>query len=152
MTIGVLARRAKRRSACSAGHSIWFPLAGTCHLDQAGPPIGTLTCRTRRGIDERASREWQTALTATRCFRRRWHESRGDEFASWALPPTYFEVGDDGWLTRQIEVYDAGPTFRNGLGHEKGATVSCAGSRRWRSRTSAGFHSAVTGRCRRCQP
>lgn len=80
---------------------------------------------------------------------------RGDEFASWGAAIYYFyyfEVGDGGGLTRQIEVYDAGPTPRYGPGHEKGATVSCAGSRRWRPSTKADLHSAVTGRCRRCQP
>ncbi|MFP3463517.1 hypothetical protein R5O87_21985 [Arthrobacter globiformis] len=56
---------------------------------------------------------------ATRYFRRRWSESRGDDYASWGPATYYFEVGDDGWPIRQVEVYDSGPTLRYGPGHEE---------------------------------
>ncbi|WP_026005768.1 hypothetical protein [Arthrobacter sp. M2012083] len=50
-------------------------------------------------------------------FRRQWSESRGDEHASWGSATYYFEVGDDGWPIRQIEIYEAGPTLRYGPEH-----------------------------------
>ena len=49
-----------------------------------------------------------------RWFRRRWDESRGDRFDSWGAATYFFEVDDDGWPTRQVEVYDDGPTLRYG--------------------------------------
>jgi hypothetical protein len=54
-----------------------------------------------------------------RFYRRRWEESRGDEFDAWGRSVWYFEVDDDGWPVRQIEVYDAGPVLRYGPGHEE---------------------------------
>ncbi|MBT2248824.1 hypothetical protein JHV56_08965 [Arthrobacter sp. BHU FT2] len=56
---------------------------------------------------------------AIQYYRRRWNESRGDAFFSWGPATYYFEVGEDGWPTRQIEVYDSGPTLRYGPGHEE---------------------------------
>jgi len=53
----------------------------------------------------------------TRWFMRRWEEVRGDQFSSWGAGTYYFEVGDDGWPTRQIEVYDSGPVLRYGPDH-----------------------------------
>ena len=52
-----------------------------------------------------------------RWFKRRWEEARGDEFSSWGAATYYFEVGEDGWPRRQIEVYDKGPTLRYGTEH-----------------------------------
>ncbi|MGW0778326.1 hypothetical protein ACWD01_32935 [Streptomyces sp. NPDC002835] len=52
-------------------------------------------------------------------FRRRWDESRGDEFDSLGHSVWYFEVGDDGWPARQVEAYDTGPVLRYGPGHEE---------------------------------
>lgn len=43
-----------------------------------------------------------------RYFKRRWEESRGDEHDSWGASAWYFEVGVDGHVVRQLEVYDAG--------------------------------------------
>ncbi len=51
---------------------------------------------------------------ARRWFKRRWDESRGDQFDSWGASTYFFEVGDDGWPTRQVEIYDDGPTLRYG--------------------------------------
>lgn len=56
---------------------------------------------------------------AGRYFKRRWDESRGDAFDSWGPAVYYFEVSDDGWPTRQVEAYDAGPTLRYGAGREE---------------------------------
>lgn len=47
-----------------------------------------------------------------RYFRRRWDETRGDDHADWGTSEWYFEVGDDGWVTRQAEVYETGLTLR----------------------------------------
>lgn len=55
----------------------------------------------------------------SRFFRRRWDESRGDEFDGWGHSVWYFEVGPDGWPVRQIEAYDNGPVLRYGPGHEE---------------------------------
>ncbi|MGX1614923.1 DUF6881 domain-containing protein [Micromonospora chalcea] len=49
-----------------------------------------------------------------RFYRRRWNETRGDEFDDWGRSLWYLEVGDDGWPVRQIEVYDAGHVLRCG--------------------------------------
>jgi hypothetical protein len=54
----------------------------------------------------------------SRFYRRRWDETRGDEFDDWGCSVWYFEVADDGWPVRQVEVYDAGRVLRYGLGHE----------------------------------
>lgn len=51
---------------------------------------------------------------STRWFRRRWEESRGDEYDAWGPSTWFFEVGADGWPRRQVEVYDDGPTLRYG--------------------------------------
>lgn len=59
----------------------------------------------------------ESATVATRWFRRRWEESRGDDYNSWGPATYFFEVGLDGWPTRQIEVYDNGPTLRYGPEH-----------------------------------
>jgi hypothetical protein len=57
---------------------------------------------------------WQAADVAKRWFKRRWDEPRGDRFDSWGAATYFFEVGDDWWPLRQVEVYDSGPTLRYG--------------------------------------
>jgi hypothetical protein len=54
-----------------------------------------------------------------RFYRRRWDESRGDEFDAWGCSVWYFEVDDDGWPVRQVEVHETGPVLRYGPGHEE---------------------------------
>jgi hypothetical protein len=71
------------------------------------------TDRATRGIGRS---RWQAAPVETRWFRRRWEEPRGDSFDSWGAATYFFETGEDGRPTRQIEVYDAGPTRRYGPG------------------------------------
>ena len=58
-------------------------------------------------------------VTGMQWFRRRWEESRGDEFDAWGPATYFFEVGTDGWPTRQVEDYDHGPTLRYGPGREE---------------------------------
>jgi hypothetical protein len=55
----------------------------------------------------------------SRFYRRRWDETRGDEFDGWGCSVWYFDVDDDGWPVRQVEVYDAGRVLRYGYGHEE---------------------------------
>lgn len=38
-------------------------------------------------------------------YKREWNENRGDEFDSWGTSVWYFEIGEDRYITRQIEVY-----------------------------------------------
>jgi hypothetical protein len=53
----------------------------------------------------------------TRYYRRPWHETRGDDHDDWGTSEWYFEVGDDGWVSRQVEIYENGPTLRYDEGH-----------------------------------
>lgn len=41
-------------------------------------------------------------------YKRKWDETRGDEFDSWGTSTWYFEVENDGYPIRQIEVYQNG--------------------------------------------
>ncbi|MFK7908098.1 MAG: hypothetical protein AB8B69_23405 [Chitinophagales bacterium] len=41
-------------------------------------------------------------------YKRNWNEKRSDEFDSWGTSVWYFEVGKDGYPTRQIELYENG--------------------------------------------
>lgn len=52
-----------------------------------------------------------------RFYRRRWAETRGDEFDNWGHSVWYFELADDGWPVRQVEAYDAGRVLRYGPDH-----------------------------------
>jgi hypothetical protein len=54
-----------------------------------------------------------------RFYRRRWDETRGDEFDGWGCSVWYFEVGDDGWPVRQVEVYETGRVLPYGPGREE---------------------------------
>ncbi|MEV7630333.1 hypothetical protein [Actinoplanes sp. NPDC089786] len=55
----------------------------------------------------------------TRFYRRPWAETRGDEFNDWGHSVWCFEVGDDGWPIRQVEVYEAGRVLRYGPGRQE---------------------------------
>jgi len=39
-------------------------------------------------------------------YKREWKETRGDEFYSWGTSIWYFEIGEDKYVIRQIEVYE----------------------------------------------
>ncbi len=47
-----------------------------------------------------------------RYFKRRWDGPRGDEHDSWGGSIWYFEVGDDGYPVRQLEIYDGGAILK----------------------------------------
>ena len=51
-------------------------------------------------------------------FRRPWEESRGDQYDSWGHSIWYFETDLAYNVSRQIEVYDHGPTLRYGPDHQ----------------------------------
>jgi hypothetical protein len=47
-----------------------------------------------------------------RYFKRYWDEPRGDANDAWGCSWWYFEADDAGVVSRQVEVYDHGPTLR----------------------------------------
>lgn len=47
-----------------------------------------------------------------RYFKRRWEESRGDQYDEWGPSTWYFEVGSDGYAVRQVEQYDDGTVLK----------------------------------------
>jgi hypothetical protein len=59
-----------------------------------------------------------SSAVPNRFYRRRWGETRGDEFDGWGCSAWHFEVDHGGWPVRQIEVYDVGPVLRYGCGHD----------------------------------
>ena len=50
-------------------------------------------------------------------FRRPWEECRGDRFDNWGWSVWYFELADDGYPNRQIEVYASGPVLKYDADH-----------------------------------
>lgn len=52
-----------------------------------------------------------------RCFKRDWDERRGDGLAGWGTSTWYFEVGDDRFVSRQLEVYANGRALKYDEGH-----------------------------------
>ena len=44
-------------------------------------------------------------------YKRRWDESRGDEYHDWGASWWLFETDDRFWPQRQIETYDSGPVL-----------------------------------------
>jgi hypothetical protein len=55
----------------------------------------------------------------TRYFKRRWDETRGEDHDTWGRGTWFFEVGSDGNIVRQLEVYDDGPMLRYGPDHKE---------------------------------
>jgi hypothetical protein len=43
-----------------------------------------------------------------RYYHQPWNERRGDEYDNWGTSTWYFEVGEDKWVSRQIEIYENG--------------------------------------------
>lgn len=41
-------------------------------------------------------------------YKRKWDENRGDELDSWGTSVWYFEIGEDKYISRQIELYENG--------------------------------------------
>ncbi len=55
----------------------------------------------------------------SRFYRRPWADTRGDEFNDWGRSVWYFEVDEDGWPLRQVEMYDDGHALRYGPRHQE---------------------------------
>lgn len=52
-----------------------------------------------------------------RFFKRPWEESRGDEYDSWGTSTWYFEIGDDSYVSRQVEIFENGVVLRYDEAH-----------------------------------
>ena len=55
-----------------------------------------------------------------RYFKRYWVEPRGDAHDAWGCSWWYFEADSAGVVTRQVEVYDRGPTLRDSAAQPSG--------------------------------
>ncbi len=47
-----------------------------------------------------------------RYYKRRWEDTRGDEYADWGHSWWYFEVDQSDRVVRQVEVYDDGTVLK----------------------------------------
>jgi len=47
-----------------------------------------------------------------RYFKSKWDDTRGDEWDNWGTSMWYFEIGKDGYPTRQITVYENGKRLK----------------------------------------
>ncbi|MFD2915485.1 MULTISPECIES: hypothetical protein [Flavobacteriaceae] len=45
-------------------------------------------------------------------FKRKWNETRGDQYDSWGKSAWYFETDNNGEVLRQIEAYDNGKVLK----------------------------------------
>lgn len=52
-----------------------------------------------------------------RYFRYDWDETRGDEFDHWGRSTHWYEMGSDGHVARQMEVYENGITLKYDSSH-----------------------------------
>ncbi len=50
-------------------------------------------------------------------YKRPWDEDRGDEHANWGTSIWFFEVAENGFPTRQLEVYQSGVALRYDANH-----------------------------------
>ncbi len=57
-------------------------------------------------------------MTYVKCY---WDEPRAEPYVAWGCSWWYLEFGPDGWITRQVEVYDTGPRLRYGPDHMEDA-------------------------------
>ena len=60
---------------------------------------------------------WLSPSKCMRYFRYRWDESRGDEFDYWGRSTHWYEMGDDGFAARQMEVYENGIILKYDSSH-----------------------------------
>jgi hypothetical protein len=45
-------------------------------------------------------------------YKYKWNELRGDKFDSWGFSLWYFEIGEDDFPNRQIEIYENGKKLK----------------------------------------
>jgi len=50
-------------------------------------------------------------------YKRPWNDDRGDDYSHWGASVWFFEVGEDGFPVRQLEVYESGVILRYGPDH-----------------------------------
>ena len=46
-------------------------------------------------------------------YKRHWSEDRGNAYAHWGSATYYYEIGDDLYATRQIEIYENGNILKH---------------------------------------
>ncbi len=46
-------------------------------------------------------------------FKRFWDEERADEYSEWGTSMWYFETDNEGWVIRQIVIYENGNILKN---------------------------------------
>lgn len=51
-------------------------------------------------------------LLVMKYFKRRWEETRGDQYNIWGFSTWFFETDEEGWPIRQIEIYDNGSVLK----------------------------------------
>lgn len=56
-----------------------------------------------------------------RYVKRHWNETRGDHHDGWGTSWWYFEVAEDGAVTRQVEQYESGALLRYEAKHDSDA-------------------------------
>ena len=52
-----------------------------------------------------------------RYFKRPWDETRGDQHDAWGTSEWFFEVGDDAYPLRQLELYENGTVLKYDKSH-----------------------------------
>ena len=52
-----------------------------------------------------------------RYFRYHWNETRGDDFDNWGRATYWFEMAQDGYASRQMEVYENGVVLKYDESH-----------------------------------
>ena len=45
-------------------------------------------------------------------YKRKWDENREDEYGNWGKSVWYFEIDNEGYITRQIEKYENGKKLK----------------------------------------
>lgn len=50
-------------------------------------------------------------------YRRPWDETRGDDYSDWGTSTWFFEIGEDGYPARQLELYENGKALAYDTAH-----------------------------------
>jgi hypothetical protein len=61
----------------------------------------------------------QSVVVASRWFKRQWGESRGDAYDSWGTATYFFEIDEQAYPVRQMEVYEGGQRLKYSADHPK---------------------------------
>jgi hypothetical protein len=104
-------RRPSRQA--STGTSVRRPVLACFARRDCSPPVAA-----RSAANEDVFRSYASAVPS-HFYRRRWDETRGDEFDSSGHSLWYFDTDDEGRPIRQVELYDAGRVLRYSPGHSE---------------------------------